>query len=198
MSSVPLHGRYPDGARSHKWMYSRAQWHQLGWYFTHVQVHAVEGGGDGHGVFPRVSTLEMYLSYLLMNGQGRFESQICEESRGGWLTTQVEKFRAAVVIWNWHASPVEVFPARQGTGDRTDWGARYGLGQFQVATAPLLIPRLAEVHAWIGTFQQQLSPSSLAPSPHLWRQMSVGRRDSQMKIQVGDDSLPPMRLQHLM
>ena len=177
---LDFNGNYPDAARQPKWMYTRSQWHRLSRYFTRVQRYIHQEAPKGCVAPGRVSCLEVYLSYLIENDMQRFETQIGSAANGDWLTTQVERFRAAITIWTKLAECCEIFPDRQTGGERMGWGGRFGIGQFQIVSTPILIPHLDAVHAWIETFPTLIQQTSTSDADqHAWRRIRVERENSQ-------------------
>ena len=65
-------------AHGSAWAYSARQWHRLANYVALLRI-AIGGGGDG---LRRLSTLELYVSYVLLNGGYRFISGTGPLNRG--------------------------------------------------------------------------------------------------------------------
>ena len=159
------------------------------------QPSAEQGEREGAlGDFPRCSALELCVSYTLMNGGQRFESQVDEGARGGWITTQVEKLRAAIVIWQFHATDMRIFSARQGEAERSGWGARYGLPKFQLALAPILLPNWPQVRRWIEQIPITLNKQPSQANQHAWRRLTLGERETQLGNTPRESSFSPEAL----
>ena len=77
-----------------------------------------------------------------------------------------------------------------GGGEQTQWGARFGLGNFQKTTAPLHIPHLTWVHKWIGEMPSLVREYAEPCQQHAWRQLRIGTEGSQMQITQTPGSLP--------
>ena len=162
----------------HKWMYSIAQWQMINAYFADVRVMQ----GD-LSMCPRCSVIEMYVSYVLWGKGQRFESQLPDANRGHWLSTQIERFRNAVVTWNHITEGPILFEAGQGVGHMTDWGGRLGLPKFQNAQVPIIVPLWAEARAWIDALPQHLHVlTHQGPAKEAWRRIPFGNPGTQMKI----------------
>ena len=78
--------------------------------------------------------------YVLVSDQERFQSQVGDDERGDWLSTQLEKFRIAVLSWQARTDSPPLFPKRQNAGPFTDWHARFQLPQIQLCLSPV-VPR---------------------------------------------------------
>ena len=193
----PFKGTYPDQVREHRWPSSRAQWHRISWFFTKVRMFKGPKSG-GSPEFPRVSILEVYIAYLMATGWERYESQISYRGRGHWLTTQVERFRTALACWSYHATTVDLLPFRQTEGPHSDWGGRFGIGNFQMVRAPILLPGLDVVREWIHSIPSQVQQYARVGEVHAWRRLAVGRPDSQLSIQELPGTLPTTSLPGLL
>ena len=125
----------------------------------------------------------MYVSYVKWGGGLRFESQLPSRNKGHWLSTQLERFRAAVVSWNHLTGGPTIFADGQRQGEMSEWGGRLGLPRFQLAQIPIVIPFWDEARDWIDDMPQHVRKLQMAgPQKEAWRKVPLGIADSQFEI----------------
>ena len=173
----------PHHRGSHPWRFSLAQWNRFQWFFSRVRILL-----QNSRCCARCSVLELYVAYVFENGGDRFESQISDGEKGGWLLTQVERFREAVLSWQLRAAPEPIFSNKQNASEQTDWHSRFGLPKFQLAMLRIVPPRWASVRGWISSIQTRLAGRQICGT-NAWRQAELGRESSQLMIEDHDGTL---------
>ena len=135
------------------WQSSLQQWNRLNWFFSRVRMLPEDSACQ-----VRCSVLELYVSYVLSNGDERYESQIGDAEKGGWLSTQLERFRIAVLSWQLRSHAPTLVAKKQTQEPFTDWHSRFHLPKMQLlslACCPSFVvscPTCHCQHSYSGLF----------------------------------------------
>ena len=100
------------------------------------------------------------------------------------------------MIWQSHACETPIFPDRQTSGDFSDWGGRFHLPRFQLTIPCLILPNWREVRSWVESIPSRLMLLTSHVSAHTWRQLPLGRDESQLRILPTPGALPTHALTH--
>ena len=160
------------------WPYSIGQWHQLVYFMTLCRIPC-EVDVDR---VPLPSILEVYLSYLRVNGNSRFLSGISEEQHGGWLSLQLDRFRGALVLFARITGSTMLFAKRPQDLEYTEWNGRFRLPKLPIALFPFLIPHWGAARSWIQDFPLHLIDWGVSGGhvATVWRRVQVGIPGSQL------------------
>ena len=161
--------------QSHAWMYSRVQWNQLMHWLTSLKMSLQPQA------VPRISVIELYVSYIIASGGARFSSGLSEASHGSWWTTQLAQFMRALRAMQAHVLPVPVVPLQDSDAPRVDWCRRWHIPP-QVACVPgLMVPGHRSVRDYLSAWSVMPTPSEATATPgaELWRRQPIGDHESQ-------------------
>eukprot|EP00971_Amphidinium_carterae_P013937 274385-Amphidinium_carterae.1 len=162
------------------WPYSREEYHRLTLFMSKCVV-APKPGPE----FPYCLVAEVMLSYMLLFGENRMFTGLTDVERGPLFSTQLEKFRNALLVFARLGGSVELVPPLQKHSTFVPWPRRWGLPQMQVVALRGFAPPLwARARAWLQqcsgfVAQRQLLDSR--PGIEHWRHWQPGVAGSQMK-----------------
>ena len=170
-------------AHGSAWAYSARQWHRLANYVALLRI-ATGGGG---GSLRRLSTLEIYVSYVLLNGGYRFVSGTGPLNRGEWVSSHLGAFENALASFQRLAMYDEVFPVKMSSAKKADWLAGRGLPPSVELRAPVLIPNLPQVDACLEALSSSVPclNGEERPAADLWRRLVLGKPGSQLLDEGG-------------
>ena len=177
------------------WQYSRPQWHQLVRFASRLRLPLEV---DKIHVC-RPSTLELYLSYMICNGDVQFESQLDPVQGGQYVGVQLSSFLQAWRSFQHVCKAQEVVPqtdvVRDRWGERSEWGHLCALPKFALLCQPVILPKWKRVAVLLGEAASQ-GADSVTGDEHargdLWRLWAPGLTDSQLHQARG--TLVPMPL----
>eukprot|EP00971_Amphidinium_carterae_P352885 6492762-Amphidinium_carterae.1 len=118
---------------SHKpWPYPRTAWHELCAFFARTTIT------DDEAV-PRISLLELLLSFQAFHSGKRFLCQTSEETRGGWISHQLGRFRQALLSFQ-VLTDTAIIPTRRSEGEMSEWLPCVGFPKMQLCVARFIPP----------------------------------------------------------
>eukprot|EP00971_Amphidinium_carterae_P297076 5901819-Amphidinium_carterae.1 len=168
--------RYVLASARAVWPYTREQWHKLNSFFAALRVSA--------DPVPRMTLMELYLLYLVLNADRRFATEISEDHKGGWISTQLERFRTAIICWQTVTSCERIIPEDLRFTVRAKWGVVWGFPNLlQLDINGLCHPRWQEARNLLQSAPQELARLDLQEHSHaaeLWRRWSPGLVSSQL------------------
>eukprot|EP00971_Amphidinium_carterae_P306286 6086870-Amphidinium_carterae.1 len=135
--------------------------------------------------FPYCLVAEVMLSYMLLFGENRMFTGLTDVERGPLFSTQLEKFRNALLVFARLGGSAELVPPLQKHSTFVPWPRRWGLPQMQVVALRGFAPPLwARARAWLQqcsgfVAQRQLLDSR--PGIEHWRHWQPGVAGSQMQ-----------------
>ena len=174
---LEMQGQCNLSTSKHPWIYSKEQFNKLQHWATTLRV--------GQPDRPPVSVLEMYVSYLLQNGQYRFASEWPDTQRGGWWTQQLAAFVKGVRSLQHVSLETALIPEQDQAADRPPWTKCWHVPPQVVSSLKgLMLYRHSEVRAFLANWEQETTDlSEVTHGAEEWRRYSLGIANSQMSAQ---------------
>ena len=160
------------------WMYSRSQYNRMCHWLAGLRV------APRSEMVPRLSILELYVSYLLANGSRRFSSGLTDNVNGAWWTTQLAQFARGVRSAQGLVLGAALLPPTDKGAERLDFVRRWHVPpQVAVIRVGLMLPRHQEVRDFLDNWC--LMPAGQSHSStsgaELWRRQTISIEHSQLE-----------------
>ena len=134
---LPFRLSYTLSARRHPWLFTRAQWHRLTHLMSCVRIQPAIGEKQR---FP--SLVELYLSYLHMNGMICYHDEAPSENQGGTLTSQLASFALGLRSFSELIGSVPLLHPEGQRAPTCKWVGQFGVGQVPELAVAVVIPSL--------------------------------------------------------
>eukprot|EP00971_Amphidinium_carterae_P348313 6490430-Amphidinium_carterae.1 len=187
-----------------EWNYPDAQWHQLVLFLARCSVPCE--------VVPVQcpTILEVWLSYLVVNGMHRLYTGVPDEHDGGWMSAQVENMRLMLLVFQNRAKiyPPLLESDRACRTPKTKWPTN-SLPAMMRLSRPLLLPQHDRVCGLVHEILEFVHeyPYPVTRSMEIWRRPQLGIKQSQLytrgmlathlplstvHLRLGSKSTPPL------
>ena len=110
--------------------------------------------------------------------------------KGGWLSTQLERFRIAVLSWQMRTKAPVLVAKKQTQEPFTDWHSRFHFPKMQLRLSRVVPPLWSRVREFIASIPSLVSSCTDVPHLQRWRRACIGRPTSQQRICARDSALP--------
>ena len=177
---------YALNSTAGQWPSTRSQWHRACHFVTLLRI--IPGGGF------RCTLLELYLSYLVTNGMRRWESGVSNADRGDRISTQMERFRTAMLVFQQITGIIPLVP-NSHDAERVGWGKRLGFRDLLLTPTPGVIPpRLGEARALLEAVPCLIAEGKQVfnEGTDIWRRWAPGIEHSQLDGEGGSLSDYPI------
>ena len=151
-----------------RWPYADASYAQL----LHVLSQVRLAHEPVHDI-PRVSVIELMISFIVCNGGVRFCTGVSDATGGARLGIQVDKFQKAILAWQKITLGEPILPPRGNNHTMVKWQVHYGFPASSGLVGGVIIPRWREVRH----FMRELAGNSQGTP---WRLWEPGMAHSQM------------------
>ena len=157
------------------WPYSRLQWNRLMQFMTSLRITEDRSAP--------LTLLEVYASYLLLNGQIRFQYEVADRMEGDWWTFQLAHFTRALRILQAHSLSEPILTAADCDGERVEWTKVWNIPAQQVMTERrLILMNHAEVRDFLQEWSERPAPvGEFSVGAEVWRRSPIGIPHSQME-----------------
>eukprot|EP00971_Amphidinium_carterae_P164002 3251612-Amphidinium_carterae.1 len=175
------------------WPYMRDQWHQMNTFCSQLRVST--------SPVPQMTLMELYLLFLVLNGGSRFVTQIPDRDKGGWISTQLERFRLALLCWQTITSSERIIGPETKQAPRVKWGLKFGFPGLSLVSLPgLFHAKWRDARNLLCSAPEQLARLDFEQHTHaaeMWRRWSPGLADSQMLVSQTGLATSPLYLQSM-
>ena len=157
------------------WPYSRLQWNRMLQFMTSLRLTE-----DRHAP---LALIEVYVSYLLLNGLSRFQYEVADRLNGDWWTFQLCHFTRALRIVQAHSLAEPIVTAADCDSERVEWTKLWNIpAQQSVSDRRLVLINHVEVRDFLQRWSEQPLPlGEFSIGAEVWRRSPIGLPHTQME-----------------